>query len=204
MSATLHLFQLQPPSIYTSEHRKGCVYVFPSPSGITMTSWWARWRLKSPASRVFIQGTAQSSASLALVRGIQRWPVNSPHKGPVTRKMFPFDDVITVVCRGCFRSTITLCPTWLARYVLFVKSTETELQQGPLRREPCASFLNLCHYIYWVLTFIAWWWPGHRGPQAINTHSDNSKLSPPATSNHINQCQTVYSTAIAHLSCAIF
>ena len=30
----------------------------------------------------------QSSASLAFV------PVNSPHKGPVTRKMFPFDDVI--------------------------------------------------------------------------------------------------------------
>ena len=23
-----------------------------------------------------------------------RWPVNSPHKWPVTRKMFPFDDVI--------------------------------------------------------------------------------------------------------------
>ena len=23
-----------------------------------------------------------------------RWPVNSPHKGPVTRKRFPFDDVI--------------------------------------------------------------------------------------------------------------
>ena len=36
----------------------------------------------------------QSSASLALVRGIHRWPVNSPHKGPVTQKMFPFDDVI--------------------------------------------------------------------------------------------------------------
>ena len=31
----------------------------------------------------------QSSASLAVVRGIHRWPVNSPHKGPVTRKMFP-------------------------------------------------------------------------------------------------------------------
>ena len=38
--------------------------------------------------------TRQSSASLALVRGMHRWPVNSPHKGPVTRKMFPFDDVI--------------------------------------------------------------------------------------------------------------
>ena len=36
----------------------------------------------------------QSSVSLAFVRGIHRWPVNSPHKGPVTRKMFPFDDVI--------------------------------------------------------------------------------------------------------------
>ena len=30
----------------------------------------------------------QSSASLAFVRGIHRWWVNSPHKWPVTRKMF--------------------------------------------------------------------------------------------------------------------
>ena len=36
----------------------------------------------------------QSSASLAFGRGTHRWPVNSPHKGPVTRKIFPFDDVI--------------------------------------------------------------------------------------------------------------
>ena len=36
----------------------------------------------------------QSSAWLAFVWGIHRWPVNSPHKGPVTWKMFPFDDVI--------------------------------------------------------------------------------------------------------------
>ena len=36
----------------------------------------------------------QSSASLAFVRVIHRGPVNSPHKWPVTRKMFPFDDVI--------------------------------------------------------------------------------------------------------------
>ena len=36
----------------------------------------------------------QSSASLAVVRGIHRWPVNSPHRVPVTRKMFPFHDVI--------------------------------------------------------------------------------------------------------------
>ena len=36
----------------------------------------------------------QSSALLAFVRGIHRGPVNSLHKWPVTRKMFPFDDVI--------------------------------------------------------------------------------------------------------------
>ena len=39
----------------------------------------------------------QSSASLAFVREIHRWPVNSPHKWPVTRKMFPFDDVIMFI-----------------------------------------------------------------------------------------------------------
>ena len=36
----------------------------------------------------------QSSASLAFVWGIHRWPVNSPHKWPVTRKTLPFDDAI--------------------------------------------------------------------------------------------------------------
>ena len=36
----------------------------------------------------------QSSASLVFVRGIHRSTVNSPHKWPVTRKVFPFDDVI--------------------------------------------------------------------------------------------------------------
>ena len=36
----------------------------------------------------------QSFASLAFVRRIHRSPVNPPHKGPVTQKMFLFDDVI--------------------------------------------------------------------------------------------------------------
>ena len=48
------------------------------------------------------QRNHQSSASLAFVWGIHRGPVNSPHKWPVTRKVFPFDDVI----RGWY-------PLWL-------------------------------------------------------------------------------------------
>ena len=43
----------------------------------------------------------QSSASLAFVGEIHREPVNFPHKWPVTRKMFPFDDVIMIP--GCGR-----------------------------------------------------------------------------------------------------
>ena len=33
----------------------------------------------------------QSSASFVFARGIHRWLMSSPHKGPVMRKMFPFD-----------------------------------------------------------------------------------------------------------------
>ena len=50
----------------------------------------------------------QSSASLAFVWGIHRRPVNSPHKGPVTRKMFPLDDVITLVGDELNNKTIIL------------------------------------------------------------------------------------------------
>ena len=42
----------------------------------------------------------QSSASLAFVRGIHRWPVYSPHQWPVTQKMFSFGDIImSIACR---------------------------------------------------------------------------------------------------------
>ena len=48
----------------------------------------------------------QSSASLASVWGIHRWPVNSPHKRPVTRKMLPVLDsqYHPCWCSGDFRS----------------------------------------------------------------------------------------------------
>ena len=39
----------------------------------------------------------QSCATLAFVRGVQRWPVNSSHERPITRKLFPFDDVIMLL-----------------------------------------------------------------------------------------------------------
>ena len=46
---------------------------------------------------------------IGLCEGIHRWPVNSPHKGPVTRKMLPFDDVI-------MKLGVKLAkPNWLTR-----------------------------------------------------------------------------------------
>ena len=51
------------------------------------------------------QGKHQSSASLAFLRVVHRWPVDFPQTGPVTQKMFPFDDVI-------MDHVPTRTPTW--------------------------------------------------------------------------------------------
>ena len=53
------------------------------------------------------QRKLQSSASLAFLSGIHRWPVNSPHKGPVTWKCF---HLMTSSCPGA--ASVGLC-WWL-------------------------------------------------------------------------------------------
>ena len=71
-----------------------------------MATQWTRWRLKSPASGLFTKPfvQAQIKENTKAPRhwplwGEFRWQVNSPDKGPVTRKMFPFDDVIITTCK---------------------------------------------------------------------------------------------------------
>ena len=58
----------------------------------------------------------KSSASLAFVRGIHRRSVNFPHKRPVTRKMFPFDDVIM-----SWIYTFTHCISHISQSFLIIK-----------------------------------------------------------------------------------
>ena len=53
----------------------------------------------------------QSSASLAFVRGIHRSPVNSPQKGPITRKMFQLDDVVIMTSKHGILQGPILTPT---------------------------------------------------------------------------------------------
>ena len=50
------------------------------------------------------QGKQASPASQAFVRGIHWWPVDFPHKRPVTRKICPLDDVIMICLRGSLLS----------------------------------------------------------------------------------------------------
>ena len=45
-----------------------------------------------------------------------RWPVNSPHKWPVTRKMFPFDDVIMYKISGKWVESVKYIPWNMCTY----------------------------------------------------------------------------------------
>ena len=94
----------QQPKGYMLSVRKKVV-LHPETEHNDSLSSWEIWEeiWCSPASSTVCLDTNtnkhQSSASLAFVWGIHWWPVNSPHKGPVTRKMFPlFDNVITEIC----------------------------------------------------------------------------------------------------------
>ena len=59
-----------------------------------------------------------SSASLAFVWGIHRGPVNSPHKWSVTRKIFPFDDVI--MSTMSLPDTVITSPIWMENITIFM------------------------------------------------------------------------------------
>ena len=64
----------------------------------------------------------QSSAPLAFVRGIHLGPVNSPDKWPVTRKMFPFDDVIMYFADELFKRA--LLKITIFRYSMLTREDE--------------------------------------------------------------------------------
>ena len=67
---------------------------------ITMTSQWARWRLKSAASWLFTKRRSKKTSKLrvtGLCEGNSQVICEFPAQGPVTRKIFPFDDVIMVL-----------------------------------------------------------------------------------------------------------
>ena len=104
----------------------------------------------------------QSSASLALVWGIHRWPVNSPHKWPVTRKMFLFDDVIM----ERYRDNQT-CPATSARKVTVTMRNSrgrnhlVEYVGGKLVREDFKRYFFIYINIYHTRDYLSVLYKSH-------------------------------------------
>ena len=97
----------------------------------------------------------QSSASLAFVRGIHRGSVNPTHKWPVTRKMFPFDDVIMekihIFDCACAltRATTTLAPlsaNWELKWLLPRWQVHLLITRTPLTYHPRTLQINHAHH----------------------------------------------------------
>ena len=66
------------------------------------------------------------------MREIHRWPVNSPHKGPVTQKMFLFDEVIMKSRIEYEYAVLPVWPSYLHNMlVCTAKTTSILLYQGP-------------------------------------------------------------------------
>ena len=102
----------------------------------------------------------QSSASLAFVRGIHRRPVNSPHKWPVTRKMFPFDDVImTSLALGlshCARAGEASMKNMGYLWRLHATNRETTSIDILNTKAPCVLlfFVLFCLFLFYMQMFV--------------------------------------------------
>ena len=108
----------------------------------------------------------QSSVSLGIVTGIRGSAVDSPHKGPVTRKMFLFDDVIMSSWKWQPTHWMILIPR-LAQWIYYmiwkhfphywhflVESTDTGGQRGSYANFWC--FL-CCKYTVKETVGSLWW-----------------------------------------------
>ena len=77
--------------------------------------WWICVKPVGMKPQPFVQARIKENSKTRchwhLWRGLHRSPVDSPHKGPVTRKMFSFGDVIIIsAIRVCWLLEITPSP----------------------------------------------------------------------------------------------
>ena len=109
----------------------------------------------------------QSTASVAFVRGIHRWPVNSPHKGPKTRKMFPFEDVIVNArCRIRATDNDSKCPR--SRRYPYVEI----VAQKAIRNAMCCNFsgvliVEILGNTVWCVNQTMHWMNSHQLPMSF-------------------------------------
>ena len=125
----------------------------------------------------------QSSASLAFVRGIHRGPVNSLHKWPVTRKMFPFDDDIMFSAAIC--SVMLLPHRWWPSCLLYSIAVDNGVILNVHSHQVMVLTSKRCIYVYYYIAtdnsawhddVIKWkhltrYWPFAKGNQRPVTRS---------------------------------
>ena len=106
----------------------------------------------------------QSSASLAFVRGIHPWPVNSPHKYTGTPKMLPFDDVI--MNSHPVDMSVQICP----KYTAFILSPHVTHMQRVCTWFTLfiAVWLFLQYYFNTIQLLSNLWYEGHTESQNLN------------------------------------
>ena len=119
------------------------------------------WNVYSGA----VQRKQQSSTLLSFVRGIHWWPVNSPYKGPVMWKMFPFDDVIKWIKDEKHHQDINTL--WLSDAIWWHRSGSALAKVMAC----CLTVLNLYLNKCWLsISEVLWHW-----------HESNFTASGPAT-----------------------
>ena len=108
--------------------------------------------------------------------GIQPWPVNSPHKGPVTPKMFPFDDVIMYFVVLNFMSTCVIIKcTCKSQCLKYSRRKSFWTQRRKHWRKTCLNNVyTTCIQIDWCMKYgyrqMASLWIIHISRKAICTH----------------------------------
>ena len=81
-------------------------------------------RIDCLLKRSFRRRSKKRSKSLAFMRGNHRWPVNFPHKVPVTRKMFPFDEGFMPCTHRVTVSTMTSNRTYYAHFCFAINRSK--------------------------------------------------------------------------------
>ena len=153
-----------------SNHQPRCFSLFHTP---TCSPTWDVKQSTIVYSTVYSgadQRKHQSSASLAFVREIHRWLVNSPHKGPVTWKMFSFDDVIMTClphhCPAC-RTTLVatrfrvavICPIiqvphCIFSFILFDLCLLITFFNFIMNYVPIVTFWIFTYHKIWILSIM--------------------------------------------------
>ena len=159
-----------------------------------------QWRLKSPASPLFAQLTVQALIK-ENITAPRHWPlcgefIGDPHKRPVMRKMFPFDDVImsdehlksdTPSCEIIFHQTarkkcLHVNPKML-KYISF-SALNVDQKYGKMRREILKKNCSATTFIpakpgQFVTsqhTYISTEGTGQRQPTVITNHKPRSVI----------------------------